>query len=157
MFRACANKSAMVCSAREDVRDRALTTIPELGRFGDVDIVQPDAGSSDDDEILRRFEVGPSTLVAERMINAWAPAKASLNSDGESPKRMSTSCRRRATLEDRSRQSLRLPIHEPQGHLSLSPLRLWEFEGASARVDKIGESHQSSARSASPNAELSRK
>jgi len=34
--------------------------------LGDVDIVQPDAGSSDDDEILAASRVGPST---------WSPSE----------------------------------------------------------------------------------
>jgi len=79
------------------------------------------------------------------MINAWAPAKASLNSDGES-KRSPPRARRRATLEDgvgnlfgyqyTSTRSLSFFFESSQ---------TMEFEGASARVDKIGESHQSSA------------
>jgi hypothetical protein len=76
----------------EDIRDRRVDDHDsELGGLGDVDVVQTDAGATDDDEILRRFERRGVDLGRRANDQRVAPSRAPISSVGERPNWMSTS------------------------------------------------------------------
>jgi hypothetical protein len=81
MLRAWANKSAIVCSAAERMLETgALTTItPSSVALATSTLSRPMPARPTTTRSFAASSVGPSTLVAERMISAWAPARASIN------------------------------------------------------------------------------
>lgn len=93
MLRASASSSAMVCSAAESTLDcGALTTItPRAVAWATSTLSRPIPARPTTTRSVPASSTSAVTVVADRMIRAWAPFTAVSSSSGESPSCTSTS------------------------------------------------------------------
>ena len=82
-----------VLGSRDDVRLGGVDDHHAAGGGGvEVDVVEPDPGPADDHQAVGGASSSASTVVAERMISASAPAIAASSSSRDSPSCTSTVC-----------------------------------------------------------------